>query len=44
MALHIVSVDIGGTQKRAALSDRTCFIIHRMAYPALVREEPRRVI
>lgn len=44
MASYIISVDIGGTQIRAALSDREGNIIHRVAYPTLAEEGPEPVM
>lgn len=44
MAPYIISVDIGGTQIRAALSDREGNIIHRVARPTLAEEGPEPVI
>jgi glucokinase len=44
MASYIISVDIGGTQIRAALSDREGNIIHRVAHPTLAEEGPEPVI
>lgn len=44
MTPYIISVDIGGTQIRAALSDREGNIIHRVAHPTLAQEGPDSVI
>jgi len=44
MAPYIISVDIGGTQIRAALSDREGNIIHRVAHLTLAEEGPEPVI
>ncbi len=44
MTPYIISVDIGGTQIRAALSDREGSIIYRVAHPTLAEEGPEPVI
>jgi glucokinase len=44
MAPYIISVDIGGTQIRAALTDYEGTIIHRVARPTLAQEGPEPVI
>jgi len=44
MARFIVSVDIGGTQIRAALGDGEGNIIHRVAHPTLADQGPEPVI
>jgi len=44
MAPYIISVDIGGTQIRAALSDPEGHLIRRVAHPTLAQEGPEPVI
>ena len=44
MATYIISVDLGGTQIRAALSDREGNILNRVAHPTQADEGPGPVI